>query len=56
MDLRVIGSTHGGRVLWENPLRLEKPKKLQAHRDKSLREVKGGGLGPKPLYFQRGQY
>ncbi len=48
MDLRVIGSTHGGCALWENPLRVAKPKKQQAHRDKSLREVKGGGLGPEP--------
>jgi hypothetical protein len=46
IDLKVIGSTHGGRALWENPLRIAKPKKRQAHRDKALREVKRGGLGP----------
>ena len=46
IDLKVIGSTHGGCTLWKNPLRVEKPKKRQAHKDKSLREVKEGGLGP----------
>jgi hypothetical protein len=44
IKLRVIGSTYRGRVLWENPLRVAKPKKRQAHRDKALREVKGEGL------------
>ena len=46
IDLRIIGSTHWGHTLWENPLRVAKPKKRQVHRDKALREVKGGGLGP----------
>ena len=46
IDLKVIGSTHGGRALWKNPLRVVKLKKLQAHIDKALREVKGGRLGP----------
>ena len=45
IDLKVIGSTHRGRALWTNPLRVIKPKKRQAHRDKALREVKGGKLG-----------
>jgi hypothetical protein len=56
IDLRVISSTHGGRALWENLLRVAKPKKQQANRDKALKEVKGGGLGPKSQDFQKGQY